>query len=309
MDLAAAMKALEAAGSEKTRATYARHGVTGPLFGVSYAALCKLAKEAGPDTALALGLWTTGNHDARVLATMVADPASFSLADLDAWSKDLSGKVLADALGALAGRVPGAKESLVGFTKSPDEWIGRAGWIGVAKMASEPGALAEAELSGFISALEKGIHRAKNHVKDARLCLLISIGALSDELEAKALAVARRIGPIDVDHGDTACETPDPLTYIPKARAHRRARQSKEEKSLGRMVRTEERAKAVAAKSRPTSVGSTVGSTAGGKAAGATKGVAAGKRVAGTKGVPGARGIAGAKGAAGGKTARPARSR
>jgi len=262
MDVATAMKALETAGSEKTRATYARHGVTGPQFGVSYAALGRLAKDAGADTELARALWSTGNHDARVLSTMVADPDTLGAADLESWSKELACKVLADAFGKLAARTPGAKESLLAFTKSPDEWIGRAGWVGVAAMASVPGAFPEVELSGFISALEKGIHRAKNHVKDARLCLLISIGSLSDELEAKALAVARRIGPIDVDHGDTACETPDPLTHIPKARAHRRAAQKKQEKSLERTGRTEERAKNAAAKTRPPSQKGAAGATA-----------------------------------------------
>lgn len=227
MDFATAMKLLEASGSEATRATYVRHGVTGPQFGVSYAALGKLTKQAGTDSPLAVELWRSGNHDARVLATMVADPATLLLAELDAWSKELSNKTLADAVGRFAARVPGAKETIVTWTKSPDEWIGRAGWSGVAALVAGDPPLPETELEGWISALEKGIHRTKNHVKDARIGLLISIGAVSDALEARALAVARRIGPIDVDHGDTACETPDALLYIPKARAHRRAKEQK----------------------------------------------------------------------------------
>jgi hypothetical protein len=227
MDVATAMKALEAAGSESTRKTYTRHGVTGPQFGVSYAALGKLAKQAGTDSALAVELWKSGNHDARILATMVADGRTLALADLDLFGREVTNKVIADAVGRLAARVPSAKETILGWTKSPDEWIGRAGWMGIAAMVAEPGLFDEAELDGFISSLEKGIHRTKNHVKDARLCLLISIGGISDALEVRALAVARRIGPIDVDHGDTACETPDPLTYIPKTRAHRRAKEQK----------------------------------------------------------------------------------
>jgi 3-methyladenine DNA glycosylase AlkD len=44
------------------------------MFGVSYAALGKLKKQIKQEHALAEALWETGNHDARVLATMVADP-------------------------------------------------------------------------------------------------------------------------------------------------------------------------------------------------------------------------------------------
>ncbi len=227
MDVVAAMKALEAAGSEQTRITSTRHGVTGPQFGVSSATLGKLAKLAGTDSALAIELWKSGNHDARILATMVADVATFPLADLDVWGKEVTNKVVADAVGKFSARVPSGKETLLGWTKSPDEWIGRAGWMGVTAMVMEPGTFTDVELDGFISSLEKGIHRTKNHVKDARLCLLITIGSLSDALETRALAVARRIGPIDVDHGDTACETPDPLTHIPKTRAQRRAKELK----------------------------------------------------------------------------------
>lgn len=227
MDVVAAMKALEAAGSEATRRASVRHGVAGAQFGVSHAVLARLVKQAGSDTALARELWKTGNHDARVLATMVADGATLPIAELDQWGREVANKAASDAVGRLAGLVPGAKETILSWTKSPDEWIGRAGWMGVAAMASAPVPPPETELEGFISSLEKGIHRTKNHVKDARLCLLIAIGSLSDALEARALAVARRIGPIDVDHGDTACETPDPLSYIPKARGHRRAQERK----------------------------------------------------------------------------------
>jgi hypothetical protein len=40
------MRALEKAGSEQTRKTYARHGVKGKMFGVNYATLKTLVKKA-----------------------------------------------------------------------------------------------------------------------------------------------------------------------------------------------------------------------------------------------------------------------
>ena len=63
---------------------------------------------------------------------------------------------------------------------------------------------------------------------------LIGIGMRSDSLERKAIAVARRIGTVVVDHGLTGCKTPDAASYIPKARRYAAARQPKPApKSLG----------------------------------------------------------------------------
>ena len=54
MTLAEAMSALEKAGSAQTRKTYARHGATEPMFGVSFATLKTLVKRIDVDHELAL---------------------------------------------------------------------------------------------------------------------------------------------------------------------------------------------------------------------------------------------------------------
>ena len=45
---------------------------------------------------------------------------------------------------------------------------------------------------------------------------LISIGCRNASLRKSAAAAARRLGKIDVDHGDTDCKTPGALEYIEK---------------------------------------------------------------------------------------------
>jgi hypothetical protein len=52
---------------------------------------------------------------------------------------------------------------------------------------------------------------------------LIAIGIRNSALEKKALAAARQIGKVAVDHGETGCKTPDATAYIQKARARKRA--------------------------------------------------------------------------------------
>jgi 3-methyladenine DNA glycosylase AlkD len=97
MNKTEAMKQLQAMGTAQNRKVYARHGVGGPSFGVSYGNLGKLKKSIKIDHELARSLWASGNHDARVLATMVADPGAFDRKTIDAWGKDLSNYVLTDA--------------------------------------------------------------------------------------------------------------------------------------------------------------------------------------------------------------------
>src|SRR5690606_9859111 len=97
MQLDEVMAQLEALGTEQNRKTYARHGVKSAMFGVSYANLDKLKKKIKVDHPLAEALWATGNHDARVLATKIADPQQPDLAHLQAWAHDLDSYVICDA--------------------------------------------------------------------------------------------------------------------------------------------------------------------------------------------------------------------
>lgn len=87
MDFQEALKKLEDLGTEQNRKIYRRHGISNEIFGVSYANLGKLAKEIKKDHRLARRLWETENHDARLLATMIAEPKRFSSDEIDEWSK------------------------------------------------------------------------------------------------------------------------------------------------------------------------------------------------------------------------------
>lgn len=56
---------------------------------------------------------------------------------------------------------------------------------------------------------------------------LIAIGIRNDELEQKAITIAREIGKVDVEHGATSCKTPDAEAYIKKARDRERNKKRK----------------------------------------------------------------------------------
>lgn len=75
----------------------ARYGiVTERAYGVSIPQLRALAKEVGTDHQLAARLWDSGIPEARVLASMIADPALVTQAQMERWVADFDSWDLCD---------------------------------------------------------------------------------------------------------------------------------------------------------------------------------------------------------------------
>jgi hypothetical protein len=76
--------------------------------------------------------------------------------------------------------------------------------------------------------IETGIHQQKNRVREAMNNALIAIGVRSAALQEKALSAAHTIGPVEIDHGETNCQTPNAADYIRRTVEHRRKKAVKE---------------------------------------------------------------------------------
>src|ERR1051325_9024460 len=198
MDFDEVMDQLEAAGSEQTRKTYRRHGVQGDLFGVSYATLGALKKRIKTDHGLATQLWATGNHDARVLATMIADPESMSAGLLEEWAKSLRNGVITDAFARLAAQAPAALKKLEKWTDAKSEWVASAGWSMLA-LAAANHQLPDAYFEPYLKTIERDIQARDNRVRHLMNMALIAIGTRNDNLQRKALKVAQKVGRVEVD--------------------------------------------------------------------------------------------------------------
>jgi 3-methyladenine DNA glycosylase AlkD len=246
MDIKAALKQLESAGTDQNRKVYARHGVTEPMFGVSFAAMGKLKKAIKIDHALARLLWATGNHDARVLATMIADANTMTEAELEAWVGELDNYVLTDAFSKLAAQSPFARKKMQQWTRKPDEWMSTAGWNLLALLAMDK-TQSDDLLDGYIKRIEAEIHEAPNRTRYAMNGALIGIGSRGGTLTQKAIAAAKRIGTVEVDHGETGCETPDAAPYIQKMLSHRAGKSPKTPTKSG-VKKTIKKTKRVAAR-------------------------------------------------------------
>ena len=78
-----------------------------------------------------------------------------------------------------------------------------------------------------IEAVEAGIHQAPNRKRETMNTALIAIGCRNKRLRKAAEAAAKRIGPVEVDHGATSCKTADAVEYIARTWNHRAGKQTK----------------------------------------------------------------------------------
>jgi 3-methyladenine DNA glycosylase AlkD len=146
------------------------------------------------------------------------------LALLNAWKKDLDNPVLTDAFSGFVAETSHARGRMEQWMRSKHEWVGRAGWLLLARLARTEKSPSDAQLTGCLRTIERDIQGSKNRVRDAMNSALISIGSRNAALEKKAIAAARKIGKVVVDHGETGCKTPDAEAYILKTRRRQRVR-------------------------------------------------------------------------------------
>jgi 3-methyladenine DNA glycosylase AlkD len=168
-----------------------------------------------------VALWESGNHDARMLAAMIADPRRLDAGTLDAWARGLRNYPETDALGGLAVQAPHARETMARWMASDSEWTAAAGWRILAHVAADGDGLPDEYFERFLATIERDIHGSPNRVRHQMNGALIAIGIRNPALQKKAEAAAARIGKVEVDHGETDCKTPEAVGYIRKAVARK----------------------------------------------------------------------------------------
>jgi 3-methyladenine DNA glycosylase AlkD len=209
---------LKAAGTPSVAAVYRRHGVLDDTLGVRHADLAALARRVGVDHDVALALWNTGVHEARLLATHVADTARLTQDQVSRWAAEVRDYVVDDALAKLAAQLPQAQDLALAWIRRSEEYVSAAGWTVVGLLAKQ-GRLAESEARRLLALIGQTIHEAPNRTRYAMNTALIGIGGYLETLRDAALATARAIGPVQVDHGETGCKTPEAAVYIAKMAA------------------------------------------------------------------------------------------
>lgn len=196
-DVAAILHELKRSGSKQFRAEMAsRYGiVTGAtVYGTPVSKLKLIAKSLGRDHDLADALWRSGVHDARMLATMVGDPACVTPAQMDRWAKDFDNWGIVDTVAFnLFDKSPHAFQQIDKWAKAKGEFVKRAAFALLASCALH-GHGSDADHMRGLKLIEREADDERNFVKKGASWALRAIGGKkSPKLRAAARQLARRL--------------------------------------------------------------------------------------------------------------------
>jgi 3-methyladenine DNA glycosylase AlkD len=182
-------------GSERNRAGMARYGIeVGRAFGVPVAELRRLARDHQRDHPLALALWRTGFHEARILACLVDDPAAVTEAQLERWVSGIDSWDLCDqAASNLFCRTSAAWPKAAEWAARHETWVRRAGLSLMVALAVHDKAAPDRDFLRLLPLVERAAFDERNFVKKAASWALRVIGKRSRPLHAAAVAAAGRI--------------------------------------------------------------------------------------------------------------------
>jgi 3-methyladenine DNA glycosylase AlkD len=194
-DVQAAVVALERMSTKRDRDNLVRFGITATRpFGVSMANLKLLAKRLGRNHALAAGLWDTGRYEARMLATLVDDPALVTPAQMERWCRDFDNWGICDtACFVLFDRTPHAWAKVSEWSTRREEFVKRGAFALLACLALHDKHTEDEPFLEGLRLIEQGATDDRNFVKKGVSWAIRLVGRRNAALNAASVAVARRL--------------------------------------------------------------------------------------------------------------------
>jgi 3-methyladenine DNA glycosylase AlkD len=186
---------LRAQANPANVAGMARYGINpSQTLGVPMPALRAMAKTIRRDHELALALWETGLHEARILATLVDEPGKVTRAQMERWAKDFDSWDVCDQVCSnLFDRTPYADEKASAWSARKAEFVKRAGFVLMAAKAVHDKGAPDELFLGWLPIIEREAGDERNFVRKAVNWALRQIGKRNRRLWAEALALARRL--------------------------------------------------------------------------------------------------------------------
>lgn len=182
-------------------------------FGIGLTNLRKFAKTVGRDPKLARQLWQSKIYEMKIIALLIDDPKNMTIEQAESQVEQLQGGYLAHVFSscdATLAKTPFVVELADKWIKSKDPVRRRCGYgllyeISKSKKKSAP---TEEYFLAHIAHIDKTYQKRSTDSLLSMGGALMGIGKRSKKLNAAALKVATKIGPIDFDP-DGNCEPMD----------------------------------------------------------------------------------------------------
>ena len=193
------LEELRSKGSEKNREGMSRFGINvNKAFGVSVPDMRRIAKQIGKDHELALKLWKTGYHEARIVASMIDDRKLVTEKQMDDWVKDFNSWDLCDqCCGNLFDKTPFAYKKAIQWSRAKEEFVKRAGFTLMATLSVHDKKAENKKFTKFLPIIKRESADNRNFVKKAVNWALRQIGKRNRELNQEAVKTAKEILKMD----------------------------------------------------------------------------------------------------------------
>ena len=192
---AGVLRELKKLANPRVRAKMAYFGVNVPkAHGISAPILHALARRIGNNHALAERLWSSGIHEARILATLIGEPDKVTASQMERWAREFDSWDIVDAACCyLFAGTSSAWRQVETWGGRREEFVKRAAFSLLAYLSYKDKQATDARFERFLRIIEREAHDERNFVRKAVNWALRNIGKRNLRLNRSAIRTAERI--------------------------------------------------------------------------------------------------------------------
>lgn len=167
-------------------------------LGVAIPELRKLAKKIGKDHKLALGLWESGIHEAKILAGYIADPKLITEEQFEKWVNDFDSWDVCDQVcSSVFDKTKFAYTKVFELSKRKEDFVKRTAFTLIACLAVHDKQAINSKFIQFLPIIKRESVDERNFVKKAVNWALRQVGKRNRVLNKKSIKVAEEIQKIN----------------------------------------------------------------------------------------------------------------
>jgi 3-methyladenine DNA glycosylase AlkD len=189
------LRELKLLANPRVREKMAYFGVRVPkAFGISTPLLHVFARRIGKNHQLAEQLWSSGIHEARILAALIAEAGKVTPQQMERWARDFDAWDVVDGCCCYlyAAATPAWKKA-ESWSRRPEEFVKRAAFSLAAYLSYKDKEASDTGFERFLRIIEREAHDERNFVRKAVNWALRNIGKRNLRLNRAAIRAAERI--------------------------------------------------------------------------------------------------------------------
>lgn len=162
-------------------------------LGVKMPLLRQIAKKIGVNHELALELWATEIHEARILASMIENPKTMTEKQFDGWVNDFDSWDMCDVCVDLLAKTPFVFQKIDEYSTHSKEFVKRTAFTLMCELAFHDKKMTSEMYFPFFEIIEREAWDERNFVRKAVNWALRQMGKRNETLRLKAIETSERI--------------------------------------------------------------------------------------------------------------------